>query len=79
MDAERKPELMKEDPRKCEMLLISLEAIAESYDETVRGVETVTHFVLEDRNVSVHSEGDCLGNVKRKAENIISYKIVRFF
>ena len=33
----------------------------------------------QGRNVSVHSEGDCLGNVKRKAENIISYKIVRFF
>ena len=79
MDAERKLELMKEDPRKCEMLLISLEAIAESYDETVRGGETVTHFVLEDRNVSVNSEGECLGKVKRKDDNIISYKIVRFF
>lgn len=79
MDAERKLEMMKEEPRKAEMLLVSLEIMAEGYDETVRGGETVTHFVLEDRNVSVHSEGDCLGNVKRKAENIISYKIVRFF
>lgn len=79
MDAERKLEMMKEDPRKAEMLLVSLEAMAKGYDETVIGGETVTHFVLEDRNVSVHSEGDCLGNVRRKAENIISYKIVRFF
>lgn len=79
MDAGRKLELMKEDPKKAEMLIMSIEALAESYDETVRGGETVTHFVLKDRNVSVHSEGDCLGNVRRKAENIISYKIVRFF
>ena len=79
MDAERKLEMMKEDPKKAEMLIMSLEVLAESYDETVRGGETITHFVLGDRNVSVHSEGDCLGNVKRKARNIISYKIVKFF
>lgn len=79
MNAKKKLEMMKEDSRKAEMLLVSLEALAESYDETVRGGETITHFVLKDRNVSVHSEGDCLGNVRKKAENIISYKIVRFF